>query len=34
MRPRPIRYRRSSRCLQLTHKVARGNACSRPLPMG
>jgi len=27
-------YRRSSRCLHVTHKVARGNACNRPLPIG
>ena len=27
-------YRRSSRCLQVTHSVARGNACRRPLPIG
>jgi hypothetical protein len=27
-------YRRSSRCLHVTHKVARGKACNRPLPMG
>ena len=27
-------YRRSSRCLQVTHRVARGKACSRPLPIG
>ena len=27
-------YRRSSRCLHVTHSVARGNACSRPLPIG
>ena len=27
-------YRRSSRCLHVTHKVARGKACNRPLPIG
>src|SRR5687768_841179 len=27
-------YRRSSRCLHVTHNVARGNACNRPLPIG
>ena len=26
--------RRSSRCLQVTHRVARGNACRRALPIG
>ena len=29
-----IRYRRSSRCLHATHKVARGKAWRRPFPIG